>query len=85
MNDVIKNQEEVPEKLPKVEEKLKLEAPKLNWWEKRILEHAQPFNAIAHLVGFAFIGYGLWIHNWTWVIAGAVICFLGHLSVWIKK
>lgn len=58
---------------------------KATWLEKRSLEHANPVNLLAHIIAFVAGIYGLWFHNWTWIITALIIGFLGHLYCWLKK
>ncbi len=53
--------------------------------EKMALEHGHPVNCAASIIAFAAVGYGLWIHDYTWIVAGVVVAILGHLYCWIKK
>ncbi len=58
---------------------------KATWLEKRLLEHAEPVNLTATIISIAMLFYGLWFQNWTWIIIGFVVGFLGHLYGWFKK
>jgi hypothetical protein len=55
------------------------------WIERRALEHANPVHLSLALIGLVLLIYGLWIHNWTWIIGGVILNFLGHLYCWLKK
>jgi hypothetical protein len=55
------------------------------WIERRALEHANPVHLSLALIGLVLLIYGLWIHNWTWIIGSVILNFLGHLSCWLKK
>lgn len=55
------------------------------WLERRALEHANPVNAMAHVIAAILGIYGLWMHNWTLIIAFIVLSLLGHLYVWLKE
>jgi hypothetical protein len=55
------------------------------WLERRVLEHANPVNCIAHIIASVVGIYGLWMHDWIWIIACIVIALIGHLYVWLKK
>lgn len=58
---------------------------KATWLEKRVLEHTNSLNLVAHIIAFIVGAYGLWLHNWTWIIVALVIASLGHLYCWLKK
>jgi hypothetical protein len=56
-----------------------------SWLERRMLEHANPVHfalALASSIGFV---YGLWMHDWLWIISSAVLALLGHVYCWIRK
>ncbi|MEW6095274.1 MAG: hypothetical protein AB1567_01925 [bacterium] len=38
--------------------------------------HKDPFCFVGHLIGYAMVGYGLWIHSWFLIILGFIICSL---------
>ena len=55
------------------------------WIERRMLEHANPVHlalGIAACVGFV---YGLWTHDWPWIIGSAALALLGHVYCWTRK
>jgi hypothetical protein len=55
------------------------------WLERRMLEHANPVHypmALAATTGFV---YGLWIHDWLWIIGSAALALLGHVYCWTRK
>lgn len=54
------------------------------WIEKRVLEHAHPFHLVMIVLGFVAIVYGLWIHDWFWIIFGIVFNALGHIYTWLE-
>lgn len=58
---------------------------KATWLEKCALEHAHPVNLLFHIIAFVVGVYGLWLHNWAWIIVALAIGFLGHLYCWLKK
>jgi len=58
---------------------------KASWLEKKTLEHAHPVNLIAHILATVSGIYGLWMHNWTWIIVAVVLGLIGHLYVCLKK
>ncbi len=56
-----------------------------SWLERRMLEHANPVHfalVLAATVGFV---YGLWAHNWLWIIASSALALLGHVYCWTRK
>ena len=53
--------------------------------EKRNLEHANPLLFTLLVIGIAIIVWGLWEHDWTPIIGGGLLCFLGHIYVWTRK
>ncbi len=61
------------------------EGQEATFLEKMALEHGHPVNCVASIIAFIFLGYGLWIHNYIWIIAGVAVGLLGHLYCWIKK
>ncbi len=61
------------------------EGQKPTFIEKMALEHGHPVNCIASIIALVFLIYGLWFHNWTWIIVAVVIGLLGHLYCWLKK
>jgi fatty acid desaturase len=61
------------------------EGQKATWLEKRALEHGNPFHCLLTIIATIAAVYGLWTHNWVWIIASLVLGFLGHLYCWVKK
>ncbi len=53
--------------------------------EKMALEHGNPVNCVLSLISFIILIYGLWMHDWTWIIIAAVLGFSGHLYCWLQK
>jgi len=41
--------------------------------------HETPLNAVLHVIAFFILLYGLWLHNWTYIIAAIVIAVIGHI------
>lgn len=55
------------------------------WMERRALEHANPVHltlGIAAIIGFV---YGLWTHDWLWIIGSSALALLGHVYCWTRK
>jgi len=52
---------------------------KANWLERRSLGIANPVNLGLHVLGAIPLIYGLWIHNWRFIILGVLINGFGHL------
>ena len=55
------------------------------WLERRMLEHANPVHFRLALVATAGFIYGLWTHDWLWIIASSVLALLGHVYCWTRK
>jgi hypothetical protein len=56
-----------------------------NWLERRMLEHANPVHfLLAIIAGTGFV-YGLWTHDWMWIIVSAALSFLGHVYSWLWR
>jgi hypothetical protein len=53
-----------------------------NWLERRMLEHANPVHFPLALVATAGFIYGLWMHDWLWIISALAVALLGHLYCW---
>jgi hypothetical protein len=50
-----------------------------------MLEHANPVHfpvSVAATVGFV---YGLWAHDWFWIIGASALALLGHVYCWTRK
>ena len=58
---------------------------KATFIEKRCLEHANPVHIVLLSIGAIGIVYGLWMHDYTWIIGGLVLNGLGHIYCWIQK
>jgi hypothetical protein len=53
-----------------------------SWLERRMLEHANPVHfPVALAASIEFI-YGLWTHDWLWIIGAAALALLGHVYCW---
>lgn len=61
------------------------EGQKATWIEKRALEHANPVHLALAIIGTLLFIYGLWMHNWAWIMGGIILNFLGHLYCRVKK
>ena len=48
-------------------------------------QHKKPVCFWLHVIGLVVGIYGLWMHNWTWIIVALVVMVLGHLFVMKKK
>ena len=55
------------------------------WLERRMLEHANPVHFPLALVATAGFVYGLWTHDWLWIIGSSVLALLGHVYCWTRK
>ncbi|MFM8270767.1 MAG: hypothetical protein ACKODX_00310 [Gemmata sp.] len=49
------------------------------WVERRMLEHAQPAHLVLGVLAAGAFGYGLWTHEWPWIVGGAALGLVGHL------
>ncbi len=48
-----------------------------------MLEHAQPVHFVVAWVAAVGLVYGLWAHNWFWIIGSSALALLGHVYCWI--
>jgi hypothetical protein len=55
------------------------------WLERRMLEHAKPVHFPMALVATAGFIYGLWTHDWLWIIGSSALALLGHVYCWTRK
>ena len=46
--------------------------------DKLVDKHKNPWNLIFHLLGFIGLAYGLWMHDWIYMVAGVVLLVIGH-------
>ena len=53
--------------------------------EKMALEHGNPVNCALSVLAFVFVGYGLWMHDFLYIIIGIFLGLLGHVYCLIKK
>jgi hypothetical protein len=58
---------------------------KLNWIERRMLEHANSVHLFVLVVVAMFLITGLWEHDWTYTVIGIVMALLGHVYCWLKR
>lgn len=56
-----------------------------NWLERRMLEHANPVHYSLALVAVVGFVYGLWTHNWSWIVGSLVLALLGHVYCWTRS
>ena len=54
------------------------------WLERRMLEHANPVHFRMALLSSAGFIYGLWTHDWLWIIGSSVLAFAGHAYCWTR-
>ncbi len=53
-----------------------------SWLERRMLDHANPVHfAVAWAAAIGFV-YGLWAHDWPWVIGSTALALAGHVYAW---
>ena len=55
------------------------------WLERRMLEHANPVHFPLALAATAGFIYGLWTHDWLWIIGSSALALLGHVYCWTRK
>jgi hypothetical protein len=55
------------------------------WLERRMLEHANPVHFPVALAASAGFIYGLWTHDWPWIIGSSALALLGHIYCWTRK
>jgi hypothetical protein len=53
--------------------------------ERRMLEHANPVHFPLALAATAGFVYGLWAHDWLWIIGSSALALLGHVYCWTRK
>jgi len=53
--------------------------------EKRKCCCSNPVTAIANLLGAVSGIYGLWMHDWIFIIAAILFFILGHAYIWAAK
>ena len=51
---------------------------KANWLERQMLEHANPVHFVLLVLGAISLYYGLWIHNWRFIVVGFLLHYIGH-------
>ncbi len=47
--------------------------------------HRSPWTMLFHLIAAAVLGYGLWNHDWAYIIIAIVVAALSHLFPKEKK
>jgi len=47
-------------------------------FDKLVDRHKNPWNQLFHLLGGLAAIYGLWMHDWYWIIGAIVILIIGH-------
>ncbi len=53
--------------------------------EKRNLEHANPVLFTLLVIAIVIFVWGVWEHNWTAIVIGMLVGFIGHIFVWTRK
>ena len=48
-------------------------------FNKLVDKHKNPWTKLFHLLGFIGIGYGLWMHDWIYLVAGIVLLGIAHI------
>lgn len=57
---------------------------KLNWIERRSLEHADPILLLLLVIGSLVACYALWQHDWVLFWGGFAIATIGHIISWLR-
>ena len=47
--------------------------------DKLVDRHKNPWTQLFHLLGFIGVGYGLWMHDWIYIVAGIVLLGIAHI------
>ncbi|HZZ80175.1 MAG TPA: hypothetical protein VFE62_16795 [Gemmataceae bacterium] len=55
------------------------------WLEQRMLEHAEPVHFVAAWIAAFGLIYGLWIHDWSWIIGSMLLAIFGHIYSWMWR
>jgi hypothetical protein len=55
------------------------------WLKRLMLEHANPVRFSLGLVATAGFIYGLWMHEWLWIIGASALALLGHIYCWTRN
>lgn len=53
------------------------------WLERRMLEHANPIHFAVSILATASGVYGLWTHDWTFIVATLLLGLIGHGYTWL--
>ncbi len=53
--------------------------------EKMALEHGHPVNFVLSLIALAAVGYGLWMHDFLYIVIGILLGLLGHVYCFLQK
>ena len=56
-----------------------------SWLERRMLEHANPVHFPLAVAASAGLAYGLWTHDWLWIIGSSTLALLGHVYCWTRN
>jgi len=48
-------------------------------FDKCVDRHKNPWNQLLHLIALIIGIYGLWNHDWLWIIIAIVVIILGHI------
>lgn len=52
------------------------------WLERRMLEHANPVHYPLAVAASAGMFYGLWMHDWIWIVGALALALAGHVYCW---
>jgi len=61
------------------------EGEKPTFLEKMALEHGNPVNCVLSFLAFVVIVYGLWTHDFLYIITGILLGLAGHIYCWFQK
>ena len=53
------------------------------WLERRMLEHANPVHFVLAWVAMVGLCYGLWTHDWPWIVGSLIVAAVGHVYCWL--
>ena len=55
-----------------------------SWLERRMMEHANPVHFPLAILASVGIGYGLWTHQWPWIVGAMLLAIIGHAYCWTR-
>jgi len=48
-------------------------------FDKLVGKHRNPWTQLFHLLGLVGVIYGLWMHDWIYIVAGVLIVGISHI------